>query len=95
VRQGETGDLFYVITDVDVDVLRENEDGTDAVVSQLGVGDYFGEVALMRSARRNATVRARNEVSVLTLGRDDFSLLTRSWASLRETLQAAADARGN
>lgn len=94
VRQGEVGDLFYVITEGEVEVVREGADGEEVVVNRLGAGDYFGEVALLRSARRNATVRARTDVNVITLGRDDFSLLARSWASLREALRATAATRG-
>ncbi len=95
VRQGEIGNQFYVITEGEVEVIRLGEDGTEVVINQLGVGEYFGEVALLRAARRNATVRAKTDVNVLTLGRDDFSLLARSWSSLREQLQAAAEARSD
>lgn len=94
VHQGDVGDLFYVIADGEVEVAREGADGAETVIARLGPGEYFGEVSLLRSARRNATIRAVTAVNVLTLGRDDFTVLAKSWVGLRETIQAAAQARG-
>lgn len=95
VRQGDVADLFYVITDGEVEVLREASDGSQTVMARLDDGDYFGEVALLQNrGRRNATVRAVTPVNVLTLGRDDFTVLAKNWASLHESLQAVAKLRG-
>lgn len=95
IEQGDVGDLFYVITEGEVEVVREGADGAEHVISHLSAGEHFGEMALMGSARRNATVRAVTAVNLLTLGRDDFTVLARSWAELRETLQDAAKVRAS
>jgi NADH dehydrogenase len=94
IHQGDVGDLFYVIEQGEVEVVREEPDGRETVLTHLREGEYFGEMALLRSAQRNATVRAITAVNVLTLARGDFRLLTASWAGLRESVQAAAAARG-
>jgi NADH dehydrogenase len=94
VEQGDVGDLFYVIVEGKVDVVREERDGTRAVLARLEEGDFFGEMALLSgSRRRTATVLAITPVNVLTLGRDDFTLLVNKWDGLRATLRAAAGAR--
>jgi MFS family permease len=67
LRQGEPGDRFYVIETGEVEVV---EDGR--LVRSEGPGEHFGEIALLRDVPRTATVRARSDVGLLTLGRDDF-----------------------
>jgi CRP-like cAMP-binding protein len=67
VRQGDTGDLFYVVESGRLSV------SVDGVVTRtLGPGDFFGEIALLRDVPRTATVAAESEVLLQTLGRDAF-----------------------
>jgi hypothetical protein len=67
VAQGDPGDRFFAIADGDLDV---SVDGR--VVSRLGAGDSFGEIALLRQVPRTATVRALRDADLLALDRDDF-----------------------
>jgi len=68
--------------------LAAYKDSAPAPVMAYGPGDYFGELALIRSdSRRNATVRARTEVGLLVLERADFHRLL---GSLVPQLQQAA-----
>ena len=48
---------------------------------------------LLHREKRNATVRAVTSVNVLTLGRDDFTVLTKNWAGLRQVLLQASQHR--
>jgi putative peptide zinc metalloprotease protein len=84
IRQGERGDRFYIIRQGHVEVSQRDERGVSRVVNQLERGDYFGELALLRDAPRNATCRATVPTEVLSLGRSDFDHLVRARFSLRD-----------
>jgi MFS family permease len=68
VREGEPGDLFYVIGSGEVQVSVRG----DVRPLPLGPGDSFGEIALLRSVPRTATVTALADSRLLTLGAADF-----------------------
>lgn len=64
VSQGELADAFYVVTSGKVEVVRESEDGP-VTLGTFGPGFHFGEIALLRSERRTATVRTLEPSRVL------------------------------
>jgi predicted MFS family arabinose efflux permease len=67
VREGDEGDLFYVITSGEVEVVQGGHH-----VATLGQHDYFGEIALLRDVPRVATCRAQTDVELYTLERRRF-----------------------
>jgi putative peptide zinc metalloprotease protein len=67
MRQGDTGDCFYVIGSGRFDIVQDG-----AVVDTRGPGDHVGELALLLDAPRSATVRASSPARVYRLGRSGF-----------------------
>jgi len=73
VTQGTPGQAFYLILSGRVEILR---DGVS--LGAFGSGDFFGEMSLLDSAPRSATIRALDHTSCLMLSSWDFkSLLER------------------
>jgi putative ABC transport system ATP-binding protein len=81
IREGESGEEFFVISDGEVDVVR-----ADHEVARLGPGDFFGEVALISGEPRNATVVAEGEVDAYVLGKTDFETALAASRSFRDQL---------
>jgi uncharacterized membrane protein len=72
IREGETGDLFYVITEGHVEVIIRDADGSDIVLHEAGPGDFFGELSMLTNEPRSARIRAVEDVTTLALERDEF-----------------------
>ena len=75
IREGEMpeGDKakFYVLAEGQVEVLKGAGDRQEWIRA-LGPSDYFGEIALLEETPRTATVRAKGNVLVYSLRKDDF-----------------------
>lgn len=67
VEQGAIGDRYYVIESGEAEVV-----GDGHVVTTLGHGQGFGEIALLRRTRRTATVRAASELRLQALRSEHF-----------------------
>jgi potassium-dependent mechanosensitive channel len=67
VKEGTPGDAFYVILDGTATVRRPGKRNVT-----LRQGDFFGELALLDSSPRSATVEANDEVLAMRLGRAAF-----------------------
>lgn len=72
VREGEIGNLFYIITEGEVQVSIRDVDGNDVVLQDLGPGGFFGELSMLTNEPRSARVFAVTTVRVLALERDEF-----------------------
>ena len=88
VRQGDSGDRFYVVVEGEVDIAVDGE-----TVSELGPGGYFGEIALIRDVPRTATATARTAVVLYALEREDFLAAVTGHAPSAEAAEHVASAR--
>ena len=62
IHEGASGYTFFVILEGTVAVDQNGEQ-----IETLGPGDFFGEMAVLGSGRRNATITASSHVELLAL----------------------------
>jgi CRP-like cAMP-binding protein len=73
IKQGDDGDFFYVIVSGKCTVTRETPLNKEGIkLAELGVGDTFGEEALIAEAKRNATVTMLADGVLMRLNKQDF-----------------------
>ncbi|XP_051972102.1 cGMP-dependent protein kinase 1-like isoform X2 [Xyrauchen texanus] len=76
VRQGATGDTFFIISEGQVRVTRQKSPNEEPVfLSTLSRGDWFGEQALKGEDVRTANVTAVGDVTCLVVDRESFKQL--------------------
>jgi MFS family permease len=88
IREGDTGDHFYVIADGILDVSQ----GT-ASLSTMEGGEFFGEIALLRDVPRTATVTARTHGLLYALEREVFITAVTGHRYTSRTVESVAAAR--
>jgi CRP-like cAMP-binding protein len=66
VREGEMGREMYVIQRGSVEVVKTLA-GRSVVLATLGRGSFFGEMSLLESMPRNATVRAKGDTQLVVI----------------------------
>jgi CRP-like cAMP-binding protein len=86
VQEGDYAYEFMAIEEGEAEVRRG-----DQVLATLGPGDFFGEMGLIDSERRNATVIAKTGLRLITLDRWDMKRLEKMIPSaatkIRETVE--------
>jgi CRP/FNR family transcriptional regulator, cyclic AMP receptor protein len=70
--ENEEGDSFFIIVDGRIKVTILGDDGREVILSVLGRGDFFGEMALLDNEPRSATAIAVEDTELLSLHRNDF-----------------------
>jgi len=70
-REGEPGDTLYIIVSGDVEVVK-SMGRQESILATRGSGEFVGEMAILDSAPRSATLRALNDVRVLSIEGDAF-----------------------
>jgi cAMP-dependent protein kinase regulator len=71
-KQGDTGDTFYIIKEGTAVCSQKDSSGAEGEVARLSNGAYFGEIALLTSKPRQATVSVVGDLKCLTLDRKTF-----------------------
>ena len=87
IRTGEVGDHFYLVANGDLEITG------DDVLSRVGEGDFFGEIALLRDVPRTATVQALADSELYVLSRNDFLAAVLAHSGVRAAGEAVAEER--
>ncbi|MBI3159307.1 MAG: MFS transporter [Chloroflexi bacterium] len=85
VHQGDSGDELYIIADGEVEIWL-NTGRKQERVSQGKTGDFFGEMAVLDSAPRSASIRAASPVRMLVLDGEEFKAILRDRPEVALTL---------
>jgi len=75
-QQGDEGNMMFVIVEGNVQVVR-TIDGKDQIWAERGPGDFVGEMAIIESAPRSATLHTQSEVRVLAIDDETFKGILR------------------
>lgn len=70
--ENEQGDTLFMILEGRVRVTILGDDGREVILSVLGPGDFFGEIALLDNEPRSATAIAAEDSELLLLQRNEF-----------------------
>ncbi len=89
IKQGDDGDYFYVIVKGKCVVTRETPLNKAGIkLAELGMGDTFGEEALIADAKRNASITMLTDGALMRLAKDDFRTLLNEpmlhWVTLEQ-----------
>lgn len=82
-REGDPGDLFYIILAGSVEYYVEKLNQLPTV---LNPGEFVGELSLMLGLRRTVTVRAREETTLFAINKEGFATLLKEQPHLYELI---------
>lgn len=81
MRQGQTGNEFFVIVDGKVAV---EQDGRR--INNLGPGDFLGEIALVDHRPRTATATCETPCRLLVIAHREFHTLLADWPAIQQQI---------
>jgi CRP-like cAMP-binding protein len=87
-EQGTFAYEFFVIEEGTADVIQDEER-----IQTLGPGDFFGEIGLLESARRTASVVATSPMRLIVMTGRDFKSMQSEMPRIAEEVQAKIDER--
>jgi putative peptide zinc metalloprotease protein len=91
VRRGDPGRDFYIVRQGQVAALGKSGE----TLREMGPGEFFGEIALLRDTPRTATVMGVAPGTLWRLGRQDFHELLGKYLALEDEFEGVAVARGH
>jgi small-conductance mechanosensitive channel len=82
MHEGDEGDRFYILRKGTVEIFAQGRGGQPLKhildIADTSSENFFGEIALLTGAKRNATVRATTDLDVWEISRDAFAKLFRA-----------------
>jgi CRP-like cAMP-binding protein len=90
---GDPADAVYVVASGKVKVVTTSTDGKEFILTVLGAGQVFGEMALLEEAPRSASVITLTAVELVVIKRDDFQNLMDTSPGISRSLLAILSRR--
>ena len=82
VQEGDAGDSLFIIVKGAVKISSYTAEGKEVVLSLLGPGGVFGEMALLDRQPRSATVTTTEDSTLAQIRRPDFDRLLQNQPSI-------------
>lgn len=87
-EQGQFAYEFFVIESGTADVTQDGRH-----IATLGPGDFFGEIGLIRSIRRTATVIANSPMTLIVMARREFNAMESDLPHVADEIKAKLEER--
>jgi subfamily B ATP-binding cassette protein HlyB/CyaB len=88
IREGETGDAFYILRSGSAQVIKESDNGK--VLNRLKAGDSFGELALLTGQVRAASIITKEPSSVFRLEKSEFERIVAASPKFKDAIVSVA-----
>jgi CRP/FNR family transcriptional regulator, cyclic AMP receptor protein len=88
LKEGRLAHEFFVIEDGEAEVLQGG-----SRIAELGPGDFFGEIALLETERRTATVVAATPMRVIVMFQREFKQMEQEMPAVADRVRSAIRAR--
>src|SRR5205823_2237477 len=88
VDEGRFAHEFFVIEDGKADVVVDGK-----TIAELGPGDFFGEIALIKTERRTASVVAKTPMKLVVIFGPNFRSLASDLPGVQQKIDAAIEDR--
>jgi signal transduction histidine kinase len=88
-REGEPGDVLYIVASGNIAIIKDAGTGSALVLGYRGTGEMVGEVSLITEAARTASVMAIEPTTLLAIPRTEFWRLVDQDADFRRTVMQA------
>lgn len=88
-KQGDPGDALFIVLTGRVKISSASDTGSEAILTTLRPGEWFGALALLDGAPRSASATAVDATETLILPRDRFRRLVDDDRTIREHVLTA------
>jgi len=87
-KQGQFAHEFFVIEDGAAKVIQDGE-----LLTELGPGDFFGEIGLLETQRRTASVVASTPMELIVMFQREFKQMEKDMPLVADRVRSAIRAR--
>ena len=87
-KEGRLAHEFFVIEDGAAEVRQNGER-----IAELGAGDFFGEIGLLETERRTATVVATTPMRLIVMFQREFKQMEQTMPAVADRIRSAIRAR--